>query len=131
MSQPAFQCQRCNQCCHGEGGITLTPDEVPAAAALLGLEPQEFIQRFCRLKAGLYDIMVNAQGDCVLLGPQGCLIHAAKPQICALWPHFPALLRDPGAFEEAKLICPGLAQASHADFVAEHQAQKAKEKEQA
>jgi Fe-S-cluster containining protein len=130
MRQPAFNCQRCNQCCHGEGGISLEPGEVPAAAALLGLTPDQFITSFCRLKDGRYDIRINEQGDCALLGPQGCLIHQAKPRICALWPYFPALLRDPGAFEEAKLSCPGLAQASHADFVAEYQAQQAQKKEQ-
>jgi len=128
MSQIAFNCQRCSQCCHGEGGISLAAGEVPAAAAQLGLTSGQFKQRYCLLKQGRYSIKTNQQGDCALLGPQGCLIHQAKPQICQRWPFFDALLRDSSAFEEAKLSCPGLLpQASFEEFLAQHRALADKE----
>jgi Fe-S-cluster containining protein len=128
MSQIAFDCQRCSQCCHGEGGISLLPEEVPEAAGLLGLSAQEFSERYCQFKQGRYLIKTNQDGDCALLGPEGCLIHQAKPRICRRWPFFQALLRDPGAFEEAKLSCPGLLpQASFQDFLAQYRAEGGEE----
>lgn len=124
MSGLAFECQRCSQCCHGEGGITLGPGEVPAAAELLGLSEQEFIAAYCDLKLDIYHIRVNQDGDCALLGPDGCRIHQAKPRICQRWPFFAALLKDPGAFEEAKLSCPGFRPtASHQDFLEQYRAE--------
>ncbi|MBI4797583.1 MAG: YkgJ family cysteine cluster protein [Desulfarculus sp.] len=124
MSGLAFECQRCSQCCHGEGGITLGPGEVPAAAELLGLSEQEFIAAYCDLKLDIYHIRVNQDGDCALLGPDGCRIHQAKPRICQRWPFFTALLKDASAFEEAKLSCPGFRPtASHQDFLEQYRAE--------
>ncbi len=125
MSQPAFNCLRCSQCCHGEGGISFEQGEISAAAALLGLSAREFVDRFCQPRQGLYFIKTNQDGDCALLGPKGCLIHQAKPRICRRWPFFDALLRDAGAFEEAKLYCPGLSpEASYEDFLRQYRAER-------
>lgn len=119
MTRPVFDCQRCNDCCTGEGGIFLTEEQMPRAAATLGLAPDEFARLYLRPADGRYAVLCGEDGRCRLLGPQGCRIHAAKPDICRRWPFFDALVKDPGAFEEAKLACPGLDPAgSHADFVA-------------
>lgn len=119
MSREIFHCQRCNTCCQGQGGIFLEPQEVPAAAGELGLTAPEFLELFCEQRGGRYAVLCDPEGYCRLLGPEGCRIHAAKPQICRLWPFFSALVKDAGAFEEAKLACPGIdPAASHADFVA-------------
>ncbi|CAO0823627.1 YkgJ family cysteine cluster protein [Desulfarculales bacterium] len=125
MKQPAFNCQRCNQCCHGEGGISLKFGEIPQAAALLALSAREFIDRYCELRPGLYFIKTNQDGDCALLGPEGCIIHQAKPRICRRWPYFQALLRDASAFEEAKRSCPGLRpEVSFQDFLDQYHAER-------
>ncbi|MFH1060623.1 MAG: YkgJ family cysteine cluster protein [Pseudomonadota bacterium] len=130
MSRPAFVCQRCNQCCTGEGGITLAEAEVPAAAAILGLAPDAFTARYCEAKAGRWSIRCGADGRCALLGPEGCLIHPAKPAICRAWPFFPGLIKDAGAFNEAKLICPGLdPAATHQDFLDQYQQELAAERQ--
>lgn len=114
-----FECQRCNTCCTGQGGIYLKPEQAPGAAAELGMGEDEFIERFCRPRDGLYEIICNDQGACALLGPEGCTIHAHKPEICRRWPFFPGMLKHPGALEEAKLACPGIAKdATHAEFLA-------------
>ncbi len=130
MTKPAFQCLRCSQCCHGEGGISLDPGEIPAAAKLLDLPPEQFVERYCQLRDGRYHIRTNDEGDCALLGPQGCLIHKAKPRICRRWPFFRALMSDRAAFEEAKLYCPGLnPEATLEEFVALARAQAEEEPE--
>jgi Fe-S-cluster containining protein len=117
--QPPFRCRRCSDCCHGEGGIYLDAREVEPAARILGMEREPFIQRYLRREGERFAVRSGPDGHCLLLGPEGCLIHGAKPAICRRWPFFPALLNDPGAFEEAKLACPGIdPQATHQEFVA-------------
>ena len=114
-----FECQRCSQCCQGEGGILLRPDQIGPAAAELNMSEEDFLARFCERKGEAYSLLCGDDGKCILLGPKGCRIHNAKPDICKRWPFFDALLKDAGAFEEAKLICPGLnPDASHEEFKA-------------
>ena len=118
-SRAPFECQRCNVCCQGRGGIFLEAAEIAAAAALVQLSPAEFIARHCRPREGRYEVLVGADGSCGLLGPQGCRIHQAKPAICRRWPFFPGILANPSAFEDARQACPGIdPDISHADFVA-------------
>ncbi len=120
MTKPVFDCKRCNDCCTGEGGIVFEQAELPAAARILGLVPEEFVRQYCRPVEAGYLVLCGQDGRCSLLGPEGCLVHAAKPAICRRWPYFDALINDAGAFEEAKLACPGLdPEADHADFVAQ------------
>ncbi|MGD8560878.1 MAG: YkgJ family cysteine cluster protein [Desulfarculaceae bacterium] len=113
-----FECQRCGACCVGAGGIYLEPEEVPAAARLVGLSEQDFRDHYCIEANSHLEVKCNQKGVCALMGPQGCLIHQAKPAICRLWPFFPGILKDAGALEEAKLACPGIdPEISHAEFV--------------
>ncbi len=81
--------------------------------------PDDFLARYCEPKGEAFSVRSAEDGSCLLLGPEGCRIHQAKPDICRRWPFFDALLKDAGAFEEAKLICPGLnPAASHEEFKA-------------
>jgi len=114
-----FECQRCNQCCHGRGGIIYQPEEIPAAAAMLDMDPAEFISAFLAPKDGGYEVLCNQNGACRLLGPDGCRVHQAKPAICRRWPFFPGILANPSAFEDARQACPGIdPDISHEAFVA-------------
>jgi hypothetical protein len=119
-SPEAFVCQRCSQCCQGQGGIFLAPAEVGPAARLVGLDEEEFVRRHLEPVPGGWEVAAGADGACSLLGPRGCRIHQAKPAICRRWPFFSALLADPQAFQLAKEHCPGLRpEAGHADFLAQ------------
>jgi Fe-S-cluster containining protein len=114
-----FECQRCSDCCTGEGGIYFEDADIAKASSLLGMSADRFIATYLRREGARYAAVCGRDGRCSLLGPKGCLIHPVKPKICRRWPFFPALLQDPGAFEEAKLACPGLdPQATHEQFVA-------------
>ena len=103
-----FECQRCNTCCQGRGAIFLEPEQIGPAARILGLEPDEFTLRYCRKKDGRWEVRAGQDGACILLGPEGCTIHQAKPDICRRWPFFDNILERQYAFEEARLSCPGI-----------------------
>ena len=113
-----FQCQQCGDCCVGRGGILVSPDEVKAMAALLGLPEAEFNQSFVEDSA-LGPRLTVADGVCVFLMEGGiCRVHAVKPFICRQWPFLPAILMDPDELENAKTACPGLnPDCRHGDFV--------------
>ena len=97
----------------------LWPGQITPAARELGLERDDFLARYCEPKGKAFSVRTGQDGQCLLLGPEGCRIHNHKPEICRRWPFFDALLKDAGAFEEAKLICPGLdPEASHEEFKA-------------
>jgi Fe-S-cluster containining protein len=114
-----FECQRCNQCCQGNGGILLRPEQIEPAAKELNVPKDEFLERFCEPKDGMFSVRSGENDWCLLLGPEGCRIHQIKPDICRRWPFFEALMKDASAFGEAKLICPGLnPEASHEEFKA-------------
>lgn len=120
----AFDCQMCSQCCTGEGAAWFEEHELAAAAELLSLSVEEFVGRHCRIKGDKYEIICNNDGVCSVLGPNGCLIHQAKPRICQAWPFLNAMLKNESAFESAKAVCPGMnPDATHQDFLAQYEAE--------
>ena len=119
MSVPreVFQCRACGQCCHGEGGIGVTPAESSSLAAFLGLSVTEFEERFTRLRHGRREVRVDATGACMFLQGDLCGVHRVKPSVCRAWPWLPAALGDPWGFEGLKDYCPGMdPDASWEDF---------------
>lgn len=95
-------CQRCGACCRWEGDVKVSADEISAIAAYLGMEEQDFIERYCRLRRdrrGL-SLIDAADGACIMLSPEGCRIQAVKPQQCI---DFPQRWNFPG-WEK---LCPG------------------------
>jgi len=118
MNISVFECKRCNKCCTGEGGIFFKKKEIPIAASLLKLSPKKFIALYCEQQKTSFVVRCNKTGHCILLGAHGCIVHTAKPNVCRRWPFLKILLKDAGAFEEAKLVCPGLNPlATHTNFI--------------
>ena len=104
---------------------------MPQAARELGLDQAEFLARFCGPREnGRYPVLCDEQGICRLLGPQGCLVHACKPDTCRRWPFFENILTRESAFNEAKLACPGIdPEVSFQEFAAFGRAQLQEEKD--
>jgi Fe-S-cluster containining protein len=112
-----FNCQQCGDCCHGQGGILITPENLKEMAAFLTLPPEEFRARYT-VPSPLGLQLATANGACIFLVGRRCRVHAVKPRICRQWPYLPALLAHADEFEQAKGACPGLdPQGRHADFV--------------
>ncbi|HTL48064.1 MAG TPA: YkgJ family cysteine cluster protein [Verrucomicrobiae bacterium] len=93
----AFQCRRCNRCCEQPGFVYVTPPETEAMAALLGLDPFDFVNRYCEIEDRKKLVLKkNPDESCVFLTREGCSVHAAKPAQCR---DFPVRWRTPRSFE--------------------------------
>jgi Fe-S-cluster containining protein len=113
-----FSCQQCGECCHGDKGILVTPEEAEKLAAFLNLTPEELQRRFL-IESPMGPQVATQNGACIFLKDNRCQVHPVKPRICREWPFLQALLDHADEFEAAKEACPGLAPESrHDDFVA-------------
>jgi len=105
----AFECQRCRSCCRGEPGFVWVDDaEVAALAAQLGRREREFRAELCRSVGGRTSLRERSDGDCVLLGPEGCTAYPARPGQCRTFPFWPEHLRSAEAWAWLARRCPGL-----------------------
>jgi len=117
----AFKCRLCGSCCYGEGGIFLTGDEKKKIAGFLGISVDMFVRKCCETRHCRLYIKVGGDNYCIFYDQEKrCLIHPVKPRRCALWPYYPAILRDEENWELAKGACPGInPDASFEEFVRE------------
>lgn len=86
-----FKCHRCGNCCRGDGYVEMSPRDIADGARTLGLDPGEFMRRFCRHDEELGATILLDQGDplksCIFLDPDSsCRIHDGKPQQCRDFP---------------------------------------------
>lgn len=64
-------CGGCTRCCHNDA-VRLLPNDEPSQYQT---QPHPYMK-------GALMLAHAPNGDCVYLGPQGCTIHATKPQMC-------------------------------------------------
>lgn len=86
-----FACRRCGNCCRHAGEVRLAAGEVEAIAAVLGLDPAAFTDRYTRLRDDRRGLVLvdRPDGACIFLedeGPPRCRIQAAKPRQCRDFP---------------------------------------------
>ena len=85
-----FACRRCGACCRWPGSVLLEEADVAAAAAALGLDPAEFVQKHAALARNRAQLTLKegAEGACEFLDSAGvCRIYAARPRQCRDFPH--------------------------------------------
>lgn len=105
----AFECLRCGTCCYGDGGIFLDEGEIRRIARFLGLSAEGFVTEYCETRIGRVSIRTGPDRYCVFHHKEKqCLIHPVTPRSCALWPFYPANLRDRDTWNLAKGACPGI-----------------------
>jgi Fe-S-cluster containining protein len=123
MSQPTdtpwfasglrFECLRgCRRCCTGEpGAVWVSQAEIAALSAFLGQRVAEFLRANVRVFAnGKLSLAERANGDCVLLGPDGCTAYPVRPRQCRDYPFWQEVLASPEAWDKEKYRCPGIGQ---------------------
>lgn len=70
-AETSVPCNGCTRCCHGDA-IRLLPEDDASKYATV---PHESMPGHLMLDH-------NPSGDCIYLGPTGCLIHETKPLMC-------------------------------------------------
>ena len=106
-----FACTRCGNCCTGASGtVRLTEVEAAWIARHLGLEPEDFRERFTRrLEDGSTSLVEKANLDCVFWSREhGCTVHPVRPRQCRTWPFWRANLQTPRHWIAASRSCPGM-----------------------
>lgn len=88
-----FRCTMCGECCINREDILLNAFDVFRMSKALNTTPEEFCERYCDIYPGpesrLVVVCLNPVGDlkiCPLLKERKCMVHEAKPTVCALFP---------------------------------------------
>ena len=106
---PVFTCKMCGRCCHGEGGIVVSPKDLARITKALHLTAEEFIAKYGEYRLGKLQIRTGEDGACIFFKDgQGCTVHAGKPDVCRAWPFFRGNIVDPDSLAMAKDYCPGI-----------------------
>jgi len=90
-----FVCERCGNCCRGEGIVRVAPEEARAIAQWLGMPLDAFYVRYTRQPDDPADAahgvrwLVDRPGPahaCVFLEEGGCRIYPVRPARCRTFP---------------------------------------------
>ncbi len=86
--QKEFKCLQCGNCCKWEGAVKLTADEIVQIAKFLGLTQEEFCAKYTRLRKDRHGLALieKADGSCIFLNDNKCVIQPVKPQQCKKFP---------------------------------------------
>ncbi len=121
MSEKAFDCKMCGECCYGEGGIYLQEGEAERISHFLGIMTERFRAEYTETKHGKVYLKTSSSGYCIFYDHEkACLIHPVKPKRCVDWPFYSANMQDEDTWNLAKDACPGINRnCSFADFLKE------------
>jgi len=106
-----FTCTRCGRCCGGgPGTIRVSDAEIADLAAHLGLDEEEFRERYTRrLRGGDVSLLEKDDYDCVFHDRKiGCTVYARRPRQCRTWPFWRAVVHSPETWNEEAKKCPGI-----------------------
>lgn len=109
MTEMRFACQPgCTTCCQRRGFVYLTEEDVARAARFLGMTARVFEKRYVYRTKNLRRLRIPRGSLCRFLRPDGCSIHPAKPTQCRLFPFWPELTEESGAWRKTAEWCPGI-----------------------
>lgn len=88
-----FHCTQCGKCCIHREDILLNPKDVYNMSKELGISPEVLIERYGEIYVGpdsrVPIVRLKPRGSvrrCPLLKDRKCMVHPAKPTICAMFP---------------------------------------------
>lgn len=109
MAETVFECKKCGQCCSGRGGILLAEHDLARLAVFLRTDAGNVIRKYAESAGDKLRVRQGGDGFCIFFrSGQGCMVHAAKPDVCRAWPFFRGNLVDRESFIMAKEWCPGI-----------------------
>lgn len=99
-----FHCTQCGNCCRNREDILLNPRDIYNMAKELKMTPDEAAQKYCEVYIGsdsrMPVVRLQPRGSvrrCPMLKYGKCIIHNAKPAVCALFPLGRYILTKEGA----------------------------------
>jgi Fe-S-cluster containining protein len=108
-----FHCTGCGKCCTGAPGyIWINEEEEQAIASHLGLDLNEFRQKYTekvRERTTLIELP-EQDNDCVFLKGKSCSIYDVRPTQCRTYPFWPDNLSSRAAWKETAAECEGIQQ---------------------
>ena len=88
-----FKCRACGKCCKNRSDILLTTRDLYNIAKSLGRTMQYVVDRYCDVYVGdssriplVRLLPIGPDQACPLLRDRRCIVHNAKPAVCALFP---------------------------------------------
>lgn len=88
-----FSCRMCGKCCIHREDILLTPRDIFHMSKELVIKPEELVDKYCEIYIGpdsrIPIVRIQPRGRvmrCPLLKERKCMVHKAKPTICAMFP---------------------------------------------
>ena len=105
-----FECTQCGDCCSGsEGYVWVNQEEINGMAGKLGMTPDAFEAEHVKRVGVRRSLKERAGGDCVLLDEttRKCTAYEERPRQCKTWPFWDSNIRNPEAWAEAAVACPG------------------------
>ena len=88
-----FRCTMCGKCCIHRDDILLNPRDVFNMAKELEISPEELLKQYCEIYIGqdsrIPVVRLMPRGNvqrCPLLNNRKCMVHNAKPTVCAMYP---------------------------------------------
>ena len=88
-----FKCRTCGKCCKNRHDIILTTRDLHNIARSLGRSMQYIVEQYCHVYIGhssrIPIVRLKPTGPeqtCPLLRNRRCIVHSAKPIVCALFP---------------------------------------------
>ena len=88
-----FHCTMCGKCCIHREDILLSPKDIYNMSKELGIKPEELFERYCEVYIGpdsrVPIVRLKPRGSiqrCPLLKNRRCMVHKAKPIVCAMYP---------------------------------------------
>lgn len=113
-----FECTMCGNCCTGPPGyVLLSDEEAGALAQRLGLDDDEFLERYTHHTPkgrSLTEHRTSFGYDCVFLdresvpGKAVCGVYEDRPSQCRTWPFWKSNLVSEDAWRAAARTCPGI-----------------------
>ncbi|MCA9293039.1 MAG: YkgJ family cysteine cluster protein [Phycisphaerales bacterium] len=120
-SRLRFECTQCGACCTGpEGAVLVTPREVDALAARLGMTTEAFVAQFTHMTPEGRSLIEretapkSGQFDCVFLDRSAdpsrgtCSVYMDRPTQCRTFPWWPDNLKDEAAWRRTAKCCEGI-----------------------
>ena len=110
-----FHCTECGKCCTQREDIMLTPRDVYNMAKELRMAPEDMIKEYCEWYIGdtsrfpvVRILPRRAIRRCPFLKDLKCLIHKAKPTVCAMFPVGRAIMQNTNQFDAESLKKAGI-----------------------